>query len=392
MAANTTIADLKNRIQQKIHGQSLSKLQDVYGLIREGAANILSRMDPLETQRVTSLENGLYDQVYHYAAPADLKKDRIIAIRPQGMTTCADAFTLVTQDEFYRRRGNGCFVVETRNGVKVLKIAKPLVAGATINTAESLSLNGAWAATAAAQNLAVDSTNYLTGSSSLAFDLAAAGSSGYIENSTMQPVDLSSGLYSTTYSVFVPVYLPSGSAITSATLRWGSSSGSYYSATVAATNDATAFSSGWNILRFDRASATETGSVDDAAVDYLRFSVAYGGTAVSGIRVDSFVARVPTAYEISYYSGYAFRSSSGTVLEQPTSDSDLVNLDPDGVALLVYEIAILASQELQGEDSQVDIEQLTKLRDEAETYYKSGTKTEAKKRSEPYYRPRRPRR
>lgn len=382
----TTVADLKNRIQQKIHGQSLDKLQDVYGLLKEAGANVLSRVDLPETQRAQALTGGLFDDVRHYACPSDLKKDKVIAVRPSGASTVADVSTLVGQDTLYRTPSDGDFAVEYRNGTKVLKVAKTLTLGATLHSMDSLTSNGTWAATASAQNLAADTVVKLSGSASLAFDLAAAGSSGYIENSAASAVDLSGANYGTSYSVFVPLYLPSASAITSATLRWGSASGAYYAATVTATTDATALAAGWNVLRFDRSAASETGSVDDAAIDYLRLTVAYGGTAVSGIRVGAIVARIPTPYEVSYYSAYMFRSSAGTWLEAPTADTDIVNAEADGVSALVYEASMLAAQELMGEDAQADLVMLRDLRDAAESAISAGTRSEAKKRRRTYYR------
>lgn len=382
----TTVADLKNRIQQKVHGQSLDKLQDVYGLLKEAGANLLSRVDLPETQRVQAITGGLFDDVRHYACPSDLKKDKIIAVRPQGASTVADAFTLSGQDAVYRNPTSGDFAVEYRNGTKVLKVAKALTAGATLHSMDSLTSNGTWAATASAQSLAADTVNKLSGSASLTLDLAASGSSGYIENSTMTAVDVSAAQYGTSYSVFVPVYLPTATAVTSVTLRWGSSSADYYSATVTATTDATAFAAGWNILRFDRSAASTTGTPSASGMDYARVTFAYGGTAVSGIRVDAIVFRVPTAYELSYYSAYPFRSSAGTWLEIPTADTDILNAEADGASAFVYEASMLAAQELMGEDAQADLVMLRDLRDAAESAITNGTKTEAKKRRRSYYR------
>lgn len=382
-----TVADVKNRLQQKIHGQSLNKLQDVNGLLREAAANIVSRIDAPTTIRVSPIANGLYDDVTGYACPTDLKGDRIIAVRPQGFRTVADGFTMTGADQFYRSNATGDVYIEPRDGGKVLRVSAAVTSGATLHTMDSVTANGTWAATASASGLAADTTNFVAGTASLMFDLAAAGSSGYIENSDMTAVDLSADGYGTSYSVFVSIYLPSSTAITSAVLRWGSSSSNYYtSSTVTATHEANAFVQGWNLLRFDRSSAGETGTVDDAAIDYIRVTVNYGGTAVSSIRVDSIVARIPTAYELAYYSRYLFRSTGGTWAESVSDDTDIVNLDPDGVSLLVYEAAILASQELHGEDAQADIKMLGDILDKAETAYRSANKSDAKKRHRTYYR------
>lgn len=380
------ISEFKTRLAQKIHGQSLNKVQDVDGLIVEAAGNVLNKIDPVETKRITPLTNGLYDQVYSYAVPVDLKKDRIIQIRPQGERTRADNFHQTYDGTFSLRYENNSFTVEDNSGLRSVKISKSLTQGITINDANGITSNGTWAAGGDASNIATDTVNYVSGSGSIRFDLNASGSAGYVENSTMQSVDLSG--YYTDYANFIPVYIPS-SAVTSITVRWGSSSSDYYSLNATTTQEGTAFSTAsWNLIRLNRASATETGSVDDTAIDYVRVTFNYNGTAVTGCRIDNIVARIPTMYEMVYYSKYLFRNTSGTWLEEPTAldDSDEINLDIDGINLLLYETAYLVAQEIAGEDSAFDIDFWRLKRDETWNTYMAANKSEASKRRQSYYR------
>jgi len=97
---STTISDFKTRLAQKIHGQSINKVQDINGLISEAAGNLLLQIDPMETKRVTQVTNGLYDQVYSILAPTDVKKDRIIDIRPQINQNPANNFHQIYGADF----------------------------------------------------------------------------------------------------------------------------------------------------------------------------------------------------------------------------------------------------------------------------------------------------
>lgn len=378
------ISDFKTRLQSKIHGSSLNKVQDVYNLIYEGAGNFLLRVDAQESIRSSLLSNALYDQVYNYTAPADLKGDKVIDFRPQANRTSGDNFNAVYSEEFDRNKFGGDFTVENKNGVKSLRIAKTLYSGVTLNDSNTLTENGTWAATASAQNLAADTFYKLSGSASLRFDLAASGSTGYIENSTMTAVDASS--IKNNGAIFIPVYLSTAANVTSVALRWGSSSSDYYSVTVTTTTDATAFVDGWNILRFDWYNLTPTGTPVDTAIDYLRVTLAYNGTATPYCRVDNIVARRGELYETIYYSKYLFRSSAGVWKDKPTADDDYIILDTEAANCLLYEVAEIVGQELQGEDATFDITYLTNKKKEAWGTYLSTYKSQSMKPATPYYR------
>lgn len=384
-----TISEFKTRVANKIHGQNLSKVQDVNGLIYEAAGNVLSAIDPVETKRTANVTNGLYDSVYEYICPSDLKKDRIIDIRPIDRRYINDNLHLTTSAEFDRFKTNNSFAIESKNGLRTVRISKDATAGIVLNTCDSLTNNGTWAVSSDASNLQVDSINKLTGAGSLSFDLDAAGTSGVLTNSTMESVDVSD--YPTEHSVFVPVYIPSTS-ISSITLKWGSSDSNYYSKSVTVTQDNNSFFVGWNTLRFDRSSATETGTVDDSAIVYSEIIFTYSSaTIIASVRVDSITFRQPSPYEILYYSRYLFTNNSGTWIEKPTAidDSDIVQLDVDGINILLYEVCYLIAQELAGEDSTFDSNFWETKRDEAWDTYKSANKTEAKKPRVYYYRTRR---
>jgi hypothetical protein len=380
------ISDLKSRIASKIHGANINKVNDFAGLVYEAAGNVLSRIDPMETKRIIPLSNGLYDQVYSYAAPTDLKKDRIIDIRPVTGRSNSDNMNQTYGEEFGLNKTNNSFEVQYNSLVKTINIAKQATNGITINELNGTTDNGTWSAGGNAINLVADTINKVSGSASLKFDISAAGTTAYLENSTMTAVNLST--YKNVGSIFTYVYIPSITIITSVNIRFGTTSANYYHATATTTHDNTAFVVGWNLVRIDWSGTAQVGTPTDTNIKYLRITYNYNGTATTGCRVDNVVARIPTPYEVVYYSNYIFRDTAGTWIERPTAidDSDLINLEVDGLGLLTAEISYLIAQEIQGEDATFDATFWKSKRDEVWETYMRANKSEAQKRRTSYYR------
>lgn len=379
---SVTISDFQTRLESKIHANDISQVSDIYGLFLEAAGNVLLEVDLRETKRTSTITNALYDQIYNYVLPSDLKDDSVIDIRPQTIRSLNDGLNQSSTREFDRYHGG--FTVEDNSGVRTIRIAgTSLTTGPVVNECDSLTTNGTWAAGGNATDLAADSFNKITGSASLKFNVSASGSSAYVENSTMTALDLED--YVNVGAIFVWVYIPSITIITSVALRWGSSSANYYSRTVTVTQDNTAFIAGWNLLRFDWDGSTETGTVIDTAIDYLRVTFAYSGTAVNSCRVDSIVARIGTIYEIVYYSKYLFKTSGGTWIEKPTATTDIINLDTGSYNLLLYEMAFLVAQELQKKDGSFDVAFFEKERNRVFREYKVRNKSQSRKRQTSYY-------
>jgi len=378
-----TIADLKTRLESKVHG-SYSSVTDVNGLIAEAARNVLLMIDPMETKRVAQLSNAIYDQVYSYPLPADLKGDKILDIRPQGDRLNSDAVNQTYSKNFSTYKDQDTFSIEMNSGVKTISLNKPQTSAIVLNQCDSITDNGTWSAGSSATDLVADSLNKISGNGSLKFNVSAAGSTAYIENSTLSAQDLTT--IKNDGALFVWVYIPNPTAITSVTLFWGSSSANYWSSNVTTSQDNTAFVTGWNLLRFDWNTTTVVGTPDETAVDYLRVTINYDGTAVNSVRVDSIVAQLGKIYELVYYSKYLFKSSSGVWQEEPLDDGDIINLDVEGRNLLLYECCYLVGQEFGGEDSSFDTNYWEGKRNEAWKKYMQTYKTERRKPQVSYYR------
>lgn len=382
-----TIADIKNRVAGKLHGSTVNKIPGSFlDLMYEAAGNLLLRIDPMETKRVATITNALFDNVNSYVVPTDLKRDKILDIRPQAGRTLNDKFQHQYQGEFDQYKSNNTFAIESRDNVRYLRAQKSVGQSATIDTGASLTANGTWAASGDASNLTVDGLNYLTGSASLNFDVAASGSLAVLTRTNTTAEDLSE--WEDISSFFIWAYLPDASDVTNLILRWGNDASNYWSVTVTAQHDATSFRDGWNLLRFDWNGATETGTPASASVDYWYVGVTYDGTVETDYRIDSIVLRRGELYEMVYYSNYLFQNSSGVWLEKPTAsdDTDIINLSTDTYNLFFYEVMELIAQMVQGEDSGFDLQYWSSRKNEVWNSYKAQHKSEKIKKQSNYYR------
>lgn len=345
-----SVLQFKSDLSGALHGTSTNKVQGLDDIMNRAAGKLLLDIDPIETVRIEEISNALYDSVYDYILPSDLKGNKIIDIRPQVLRGAEDNLAHRFPKEFDIYKSNNTFAVKNDSGVKSVRISKSLTAGVLVNDCESLTANGTWAASGGASGLKVDTLYYLTGSASLNFDLDGA-TAGVLACTDFTDVDLSD--YDEVGAIFVWVYMPV--AVTSVTLRWGNSATVYWEDAVTSNHDSTSFQVGWNLLRFDWNGAAETGTVDPAAIDYLRLSVVYTGTADTDFRVDSIYCKLPEIYEIEYYSKYLFRSSAGAWAETVLSDSDYINLDRESYELFFDQVMILIAPQVQGADATFDL-------------------------------------
>lgn len=383
-----TIAQLKNDLAGVIHGTTLNQIQNLDGLIDRAARKLLGDVDPIETVRIQQITNAIYDQVYDYSCPTDVKGDRIIDIRPQVNRTTSDRFFQVYNEEFdlYKATVEPAEVtVQYNTAVKSLRINKNLLPGLLLNSCNSLTANGTWSVGGSATNLTLDELNYVGSNGSLRCDLSAGAnpSTGYFENSAMGAIDLSRD--EDIGALFLWVYLPTASNFTNIILRWGSSSSDYWSVTATSANNSTAFQNGWNLIRFDWSGASETGTPDSSAVDYVRVTATYNGTAMSAFRLDNIVSQLGSIYEIEYYSKYLFRSSAGTFQETVSDDEDIVNLDTDSYNLLFNLVAYYAAQQQQGSNSGFDANFFLQQYEQDKARYIAKNKSQVMKPRQEYY-------
>lgn len=376
-------SDLQAIVNGNLH-QKFSQCASPQVTMNRAVRFVLGDMDMYSTKRSVQLSPNLFDDNYDYTAPSDLKGNKIIDIRKQVNRSIIDRFRLVDQADFSRKKGlyQNRIALYDANFSRILKVdgiegSSKLV----IHNCDSITANGTWAATADASNLTVDSNEFVSGSGSLNFDMAAGATTGYIENSTLTDVDLTD--YDEQGSIFVWVFIPDysdaqGDTVTNFILRWGNDSSNYWSRTITTNNEGVTFYDGWNLLRFDWNGATETGTVDPATIDYLRLTVTKSASLAADTdwRVDEIVIKKGDIYYTDYYSKYGWQTSAGVYLEESTTATDLVIADTDEIEIIAFKTSEFGAQELKEYD---DVSYFRTEYEKAKMKYESKYPSEALK-------------
>lgn len=353
-----SVEKFKVKAEGKLHGRTLNKVADVEGKIGESAGNVLLRIDPFTTIRRVRIENAIFDQVYNYTAPSDIKgNDKIIDIRPIGERSQGDGIRGVHTREFDIRKEGNTASIEVINGVKTLKLSKELTARTVLHRCDSLTLEGTVTGGGDIENLTTNTLEYISGTGSIQFGLSGATGSATLAFALNNSLDLSD--MKDVGALFHWLRLADASRISSVELRWGSDDSNYWSKTITSPHDRSAFeNSAFNLARYDWEGAGETGSPDATAIDYLLVTINYtAGTAIANNFIENFTAAKGQAWEIVYYSNCLFTSADGlTWKEEPDADTDLVMLDNDGVNILLYEWQKIASNEVKGKNMSADFQ------------------------------------
>ena len=346
------VVDVKTNLTGMLHGGSLNKVRNVEMALERAANIMLTKCHPIETIRVAALTQAIHDDFNQYSLPSDYRD--LIDLYPQDDRQMYDTSGRRPAEGFDIQKllENRTVSVEGSEGSKILKVNWKSRTPKTLNSMNSLTANGTWAAVGTATGLVADTIFKKSGGGSIQFDIAASGDG--ISNTTMDAVDMTDE--DEVSDVFVWVYLPAISALTSISARWGNDlTANYWSSTAqTAQADGTAFRIGWNLIKFSWATATETGTVAPATIDSFRITFATTG-AIANVRVDNIIFSIGRNFDIKYYSKYLFKSSAGTYLSRTTSDDDTLILDNDSIEIYLAEALKACAQQIEGADSSFDI-------------------------------------
>lgn len=385
------ILRLKQDLTGVIHGTTLNKVVNLNGLINRSARQVLQDIDPQETKRVLPFSTPIFESVYTYFLSPDVKGNAIIDIRPQVNRLPNQVFNQDYNQQFSLSTLwslSNQFTIMWNQGVRTILVNAPLLnTGVVVNYASSLTDNGTWIAGGLASGLVVNPVNFLAGGGSLQFNLAAGApaSTGFLENSTMQPVNLTDFVNFATW--FLYTFLPAASAFSNVELRFGSSSSNYYAVNASITQANTAFENGWNLLSYLWNGASVVGAPNPGAITYLRVTWTYDGTAQTNVLLNDIASRLGQIMEYEYYSKYMFRDAiTGAFQETVTDDSNGINLDTDSYNILFNQVAYLVAQQLQGLDAMFfDANFFLENYNQDVQRYKGLYKSEKQKPRQPYY-------
>lgn len=352
---NYRVIDVIGDLEGMLHGTSTNKVTNLYGVLSRAGRNLMLDIDPQETKRFSTLF-PVFQSIYDYELPEDVKGNRIFDLRPTGARYLRDNPTQNYSKTFDMQKGytiGPSFTVEYDSTNRFMRINYPQVQAGTIMAYQQTD-DGTWALSGTASNLQQDNLNYVLGNGSLSFD-ATAGTAT-ITAGSLGSFDLSTLARQTDF--FQNVYLPTGSACSSMELRVGSSASDYWSITATTPINLTAFQDGWNQVFFDWSTATQVGSPDNVAITYSQLNINLTSDQV-GLHVNGLSNKLGVGFTIGYYSKYLFRSPAGVWTDTLPSDATeanqyYINLDTDSINIYLNQAMLLCVQQLLGSDATYD--------------------------------------
>ena len=355
-------------------------------IINRGARKVLSDIDLRSTKRMSS-SLKFFNDIYTYTCPTDLKGRAIIDILPQGIRDLDTRRFLANPSDFDRKKTayKNMVAISDDNFVRKLKASLEIdEEQQLISDFVSLTENtGTWTAFGDAENVEVNNTRAVSGSTSLEFDIDASGGTTAGVSLTDGPaIDITQ--YVTDGSLFCWVYIVDTTDITNYIARIGSSATAYYSMTATLTSEGLAFQNGWNLLRFDFNGKTTVGTPDDENCDYraLYMTKDAGKTSETGYRFDKMTIHSGNYNNVIYYSKYPWQTNAGVWIENSTADTDSLNADTEELSVFVEACKMELYRDLKDYDQMKIAEQKY---EQAKNNYKLNYPSEAIKMEQYYY-------
>lgn len=385
---NYAYSDYLNQVVDSARRSNITNVITARNFLNRAARAVISECDLRSTKRNSPLASGLFDDIYSYAAPSDLKSDAVIDLIPQVNRETNFRLELVSEQEFDMKKTvkSNLIAIATDELVKRLKfsgdVSDTVITPATL---DSLTADGGtWIEFGDAASAATDITNFVKGGGSIKFDLTGSGTTAGISNIGLNAFDITD--YINNGSVFVWVYINSTTNLTNFIIRVGNDiTANYYTQTITTTNESVAFTNGWNLLRFDFASMTQTGTVAPTTCDSIAiYMTKTSGKSDDGYRFDDISFHTGQIHNVLYYSRYPFQTSAGVFLENSTADTDLLNVETDEFEGFVYRGKMELFKELRRFDLAKD------ARNDYELWkrdYKMKNPTERATRNRFYYNP-----
>jgi hypothetical protein len=354
MAFIYTQDDLQRGMNRGIQGKE-DILIDAEETMNEAVREVLTEVRIRSTRRSQPLVPNLMNGPFEYTAITDILNNYIIDI-PENAKRFDGEFTLVPSEQFARNPHAGDIALKDANGIRTLLIHSDTNDSAV--SIDPLSTVGSsdWRVFGDGTNIDDTSDDAVKGNESIEFDISAAGgTTAGIYNDSIDSFDLTEYISHPAYA-FTYARVTSTTGLTNYKLRLGSSASDYYEFTVTTRSDGSAFTTGWNPLRFDLSSPTTTGSPTVAALTYAALFMTKATTKVSesGYMFNFLEARKGKYAQVSYYSKYGWQTSAGVYKENSTDSSDLLVADTDEFDLFVKKARVKAGEEVDLPDNQLN--------------------------------------
>lgn len=201
------------------------------------------------------------------------------------------------------------FAIQVVGTVQTIRIKSPDGNVASLNTATSYNQNGLWVGDGATiTNVATDNYEGFDWPSSVSFNFN--GTSGTLTNSTSTAVDFS--MFQNRSNIYFDIFPGSVTNMTSMTLKWGTDSSNYYTATVTTDYIGAAFSAQWMRIKIPWSSPTTVGTPTITNIKYVQLTVTCSGSTNLGLfRVQNFFVSENVPLTLTYYSTNMVTTTAG---------------------------------------------------------------------------------
>lgn len=330
-----TVGNLKDSVRGILTGTNLDRTTNLNGAIERAARTLVQKADVPEASGRQNLM--LYSGVYEYAAPLTIFGSTFTGIRPQGDDTNINDYVYKKSVETFERTKhilpNGYMVsFDYKKGVPIAKIAQTRTLPRII--LDTMSDDEGWTAAGSASGLAVDETVYYEQPAALRFTLTGS-STGTLTKTLTSALDLSS--YEGVGVSFLALRIPTTvTSLTSLTLKIGSSASAY-----ASVSETDGFLGAWVadeflLVAFDLSAASNTGTPDFSAIDYVQVSCAHTAT-LTNVRVGGLWVSLPSPHIFSYQTAAIFMASGANPSQTITDDNDTILLSDAAYTIFEYE-------------------------------------------------------
>jgi hypothetical protein len=339
-----TIGNLKDSVSGLLQGAILANITNLNGALERAARVLAQKADVPEASGKQSLT--LYNNVFDYPAPTTIFGGALVDIRPQGVSRNPIDYVYKKPVELFDRTKhllpNGYMVTfESNNVSPIMRIAQNKAKQCAM--IDQMSATTGWVATGSASTPVVDNSVFYEEPGSLRFTLTGS-STGILTKTLSNSLSLST--YEDVGVVFLALRIPVGTNLSSIVLKIGSSASNYNSVTATQAFLGAFASDEWQLVSFDLSTASQVGTPNFSAINYIQISVAHTAT-ITNARVGNLFMSLPSPHDI-YFQSAAIFNVNGTLSNTITDDNDIVNLNDSAYTIYEHECALTVALQSGG--------------------------------------------